>query len=71
MEAPIPPECRLLTTRETADMLKLSVRRLHDLPLPFIKFGTDDRAHKRFALADVLRFIEERKIGKRPDELAA
>ncbi len=71
VETPIPAECRLLTTRETAKVLNLSVRRLHDLPLPYIKFGTDDRAHKRFVLADVLRFIEERKIGKPIDQVAA
>jgi hypothetical protein len=60
----MPAECLLLTTGETAKMLRLSVRRLHDLPLPYIKFGTDQRAHKRFVLADVQRFMKERKIGK-------
>jgi hypothetical protein len=69
--SPMPAECQLLTTRETAKILNLSVRRLYDLPLPYIKFGTDDWAHKRFVLADVLRFIEERKIGKPTDQVAA
>ena len=58
----LPAECKLLTTRQTADVLNVSVRRLYDLPLHYVKFGTDDRAHKYYALSDVLRFIEERKV---------
>ena len=62
--AAIPADRTLLTSRETAQVLKISPRTLAYWTaggrplLCYVKLGKA----KRFVVADVLRFIEERKI---------
>jgi hypothetical protein len=60
----MPADRALLTSRETAKVLKISPRTLSYWTaggrprLCYVKFGKA----KRFVVADVLRFIEERRI---------
>jgi hypothetical protein len=60
----LPTDRALLTSRETADALKISARTLSYWTagrrprLSYVKLGKT----KRFVVADVLRFIEEHKV---------
>ena len=75
----LPLERALLTPRQTAAALKISRRTLlywtpmgspkkgrrrRGPKIPFVMLG----GRKRFVVADVLRFLEERKIGGEPNE---
>ena len=61
---PLPVDRALLTSRETAHILKISPRTLaywtagRRPRLCYVKLGKA----KRFVIADVLRFIEEHKV---------